>query len=279
MLSCGSAQSRGYEKSMHDRTTVHLRLIDTDVFLASWLAVYDGHGSHEASEYLENELHVLWKKKVNNSIGNVTERTLRNTFREADTRMCSTLSSMSDPRTSRPLQTAVPQLPTGSTAAVAIIVTVKGTGATFIQTANCGDSQILLLPGGSERSRMLSEVHTCALHREDVQRIDKMGGIDGESGKIMRRMELTRCFGSPYFKKFVTPNPHCDLTQLELGVPTTIVVATKGFWNEVGVGEAVQVLKENPDDSQAASSRLCHQALQKESQHNVSVIVANIFPK
>lgn len=277
MLSCGVTQSPGYEGSMQDRTAVHLRLVDTEVFLASWLAVYDGHGSREASEYLEKELHVLWKNKVNDRIGNVTERTLRNTFREADTRMCSTLASMSDPRTSRPLQTAVPRLPTGSTAAVAIIVTMKDTGATFVQTANCGDSQILLLPG--DGPRMLSEVHTCALHREDVQRIEKMGGIDGESGKIMRRMELTRCFGNPYFKKFVTPNPHCGLAQLEPDAATTIVVATKGLWNEVGAGEAIRALEEKPDDPRAASSILCNQALQKESKHNVSVIVANVFPK
>ena len=140
----------------------------------------------------------------------------------------------------------------GCTAAVAILIVAKDTGKTFVQTANCGDAQILWIGGDDDGPEMMTEVHT---------------------GGDTKTLGLTRCFGNPYLKKLLTPDPHCSLRRTERDA--TLVLATKGLWNVVGPDRVANVVKEEADP-RMASSRLCNEAIQKGSHANVSIIVANI---
>ncbi|XP_058206212.1 protein phosphatase 2C 57 [Rhododendron vialii] len=288
----GSVKLQGAREEMEDDAVV-VRSDDLDGF--SYAAVFDGHAGFSSVKFLREELYkecvttlqsglLLSGKDLNN-----TSKALQEAFEKADAKLLRWLDESRE------------EVESGSTATVLFI------GNERIFVAHVGDSCVVLSRSG--KAEVLTNPHRPygrnRVSLQEIKRITEAGGwiVDG---RICGDISVSRAFGDMRFKtkkkemlekgleegrwspKFisrvqftgdlVTATP--DIYQVTLGSDAEfILLASDGLWDYMNSSEAVNFVRDQlrkHGDVQLACEALGRAALDRRSQDNVSIVIADL---
>ncbi|KAI8565085.1 hypothetical protein RHMOL_Rhmol03G0233300 [Rhododendron molle] len=288
----GSVKLQGAREEMEDDAVV-VRSDDLDGF--SYAAVFDGHAGFSSVKFLREELYkecvttlqsglLLSGKDLNN-----TSKALQEAFERADAKLLHWLDESGE------------EVESGSTATVLFI------GNERIFVAHVGDSCVVLSRSG--KAEVLTNPHRPygrnRVSLQEIKRINEAGGwiVDG---RICGDISVSRAFGDMRFKtkkkemlekgleegrwspKFisrvqftgdlVTATP--DIYQVTLGSDAEfILLASDGLWDYMNSSDAVNFVRDQlrkHGDVQLACEALGRAALDRRSQDNVSIVIADL---
>lgn len=260
----------------------------------TYAAVFDGHAGFASAKFLKDELYnecaiALQDGSLleSNDVG-ATREALRKAFLEADRKLLSWLEEVND------------EVDSGSTATVMFV------GGGRLIVSHIGDSSVVL-------SRSGKPVQITSPHRpygnskvslDEIRRIKAAGGWV-TNGRICGDISVSRAFGDMRFKtkkkdmlekgiregkwtgKFasriklsgdwVTATP--DIYHADLGTDIEfIIVASDGLWDCMNSLDAVKFVRNQlrqHRDVQCACEALANAALKRNTQDNVSIIIAD----
>ncbi|KAH7854467.1 hypothetical protein Vadar_014136 [Vaccinium darrowii] len=288
----GSIKLQGAREEMEDDVVV-VRSDDLDGF--SYAAVFDGHAGFSSVKFLREELYkecvatlqrglLLSGKDLDN-----TSKALQEAFERADAKLLHWLDESGE------------EVESGSTATVLFI------GNERIFVAHVGDSCVVLSRSG--KAEILTNPHRPygrnRVSLQEIKRIREAGGwiVDG---RICGDISVSRAFGDMRFKtkknemlekglqegkwsqKFisriqfagdlVTATP--DIYQVTLGSDAEFVLlASDGLWDYINSSDAVDFVRNQlrkHGDVQLACEALGRAALDRRSQDNVSIVIADL---
>ncbi|KAE9464719.1 hypothetical protein C3L33_03369, partial [Rhododendron williamsianum] len=288
----GSVKLQGAREEMEDDAVV-VRSDDLDGF--SYAAVFDGHAGFSSVKFLREELYkecvttlqsglLLSGKDLNN-----TSKALQEAFERADAKLLHWLDKSGE------------EVESGSTATVLFI------GNERIFVAHVGDSCVVLSRSG--KAEVLTNPHRPygrnRVSLQEIKRIREAGGwiVDG---RICGDISVSRAFGDMRFKtkkkemlekgleegrwspKFisrvqftgdlVTATP--DIYQVTLGSDAELILlASDGLWDYMNSSDAVNFVRDQlrkHGDVQLACEALGRAALDRRSQDNVSIVIADL---
>ncbi|KAK2947955.1 putative Protein phosphatase 2C [Blattamonas nauphoetae] len=206
------------------------------------LAVFDGHGGREASEFCGENLPPILAAHLD--AGQPPNVALREAFLETNQQM--SRYDIND----------------GSTGAVCLITGDK------IYCANAGDTRIVLSRKG--RAVRLTFDHKADIP-EEVARINALGGYVSDK-RVMGILAVARALGDFFLHPYVTADPFLTVTNISPG-DEFVIVACDGVWDVISDDLACQIVATDSDPVQAAL-KLIDQAFLTGSTDNISVIVA-----
>ncbi|KAM6555531.1 hypothetical protein CsatB_002550 [Cannabis sativa] len=287
----GSTSLQGPREEMED--DVVLRSDGLDGF--SFAAVFDGHGGSASVKFLRDELYkecctalqggLLLTEKHFNTISDA----LQEAFQKADQKLLNWLELNGEDDES------------GSTATVILV------GNDMMFVSHIGDSCVVLSRSG--KVEVLSDPHrpygSNKVSLQEIKRIREAGGWI-VNGRICGDIAVSRAFGDQRFKtkknemlkkgveegrwteKFVsrvkfngdlvTASP--DVFQVALGKDAEFVLlASDGLWDYINSSEAVDFVRNQlrqHGDVQLASEKLAEAALDRRTQDNVSIVIADL---
>jgi serine/threonine protein phosphatase PrpC len=246
------------------------------------LGVFDGHGGSACSQFVAAQLPACFEAELN-----------QNT-----------------PTTAKALQAAILQVDKnfsqsernhGHVGCTAVVVALDGKE---IVCANSGDSRAVLVRKGAALD--LSSDHSPALRPDEVERIERLGGVLS-NGDILTRilawwygvelcarvyhqsgeggLNMTRSLGDTYLKPLVIPDPELAIEQMQ-EEDVLLIIASDGLWDVVTSEEAARhvagVLAMFPDavDTEAvvrrsALSLVCG-AQERGSSDNITAVVVRL---
>ncbi|KAI8565086.1 hypothetical protein RHMOL_Rhmol03G0233300 [Rhododendron molle] len=270
----GSVKLQGAREEMEDDAVV-VRSDDLDGF--SYAAVFDGHAGFSSVKFLREELYkecvttlqsglLLSGKDLNN-----TSKALQEAFERADAKLLHWLDESGE------------EVESGSTATVLFI------GNERIFVAHVGDSCVVLSRSG--KAEVLTNPHRPygrnRVSLQEIKRINEAGGwiVDG---RICGDISVSRAFGDMRFKTkkkevqftgdLVTATP--DIYQVTLGSDAEfILLASDGLWDYMNSSDAVNFVRDQlrkHGDVQLACEALGRAALDRRSQDNVSIVIADL---
>ncbi|PSS32986.1 Protein phosphatase [Actinidia chinensis var. chinensis] len=288
----GSTQLQGAREEMEDDVVI---VPSDDPGGFSYAAVFDGHAGFSSVEFLREELYkecvmalqggALLSGKDFNSI----KKALQEAFEKADAKLLNWLDESGE------------EVESGSTA------TVMFTGNERIFIAHVGDSCVVLSRSG--KTEVLTNPHrpygSNRVSLQEIRRISKAGGWI-VNGRICGDISVSRAFGDMRFKtkknemlekgvkegrwsqKFisriqfsgdlVTATP--DIFQIPLGPDAEfILLASDGLWDYMNSSDAVNFVSNQlrqHGDVQLACEALGRAALDRRSQDNVSIVIADL---
>lgn len=260
----------------------------------TYAAVFDGHAGFASAKFLKDELYkecaiALQDGSLleSNDLG-ATREALRKAFLEADRKLLSWLEEGND------------EVHSGSTATVMFV------GGNRLIISHIGDSSVVL-------SRSGKPVEITSPHRpygnrkaslDEIRRIKAAGGWI-TNGRICGDISVSRAFGDMRFKtkkkdmleegiregkwtkKFasriklsgdwVTATPDIYHADLDPDVEF-IIVASDGLWDCMSSSDAVKFVRNQlrqHRDVQCACEALANAALKRNTQDNVSIIIAD----
>ncbi|KAL8050743.1 hypothetical protein ABFS82_06G099800 [Erythranthe guttata] len=288
----GSVQLKGAREEMEDDVVV-VQSDSLDGF--SFAAVFDGHAGFSSVQFLRDELYrecmaalqggQLLKGKDFNAI----KKALQEAFERADEKLSKWLESNGEEEES------------GSTATATFlrddVLFVSHVGDSCVALSRSGKAEILTdshRPYGNNKASL-----------QEIRRIREAGGwiVDG---RICGDLSVSRAFGDVRFKtkknemvrkgveeglwtekfasriKFkadlVTATP--DVFQVELGSDTEfLVLASDGLWDYIKSSDAINFIRNHlreHGDVQMASEALAQMALNRRSQDNISIVIADL---
>lgn len=287
----GSTSLQGPRDEMED--VVVVRSDGLDGF--SFAAVFDGHGGFSSVKFLRDELYkeccaalqggILLSGKRFNEI----REALQEAFQKVDKKLLDQLELNGDEDES------------GATATVLFV----GNDLLFI--SHIGDSSVVLSRTGKEE--VLTNPHrpygSNQASLQEIRRIREAGGWI-VNGRICGDIAVSRAFGDKRFKtkknemvkkgveegrwseKFasrvqfsgdlVTASP--DVFQLALGKDAEfLLLASDGLWDYMNSSEAVDFVRDQlrkHGDVQHACEALAQAALDRHTQDNVSIVIADL---
>lgn len=261
----------------------------------SYAAVFDGHAGFSSVQFLREELHnecaaalqggLLLDSKDFTDI----RKALEKAFEAADSKLLSWLETNGE------------DIESGSTATVMFLRNDK------LFVSHVGDSSLVLSRSG--KPEMLTNSHrpygTNKVSLQEIKRIKEAGGwiVDG---RICGDISVSRAFGDMRFKtkknemlkkgveegiwtekfasrvKFsgdlVSSTP--DILQESLGPDVEFVLlASDGLWDYISSSQAVKFVRNQlreHGDVQMASDALARLALDRQSQDNISIVIADL---
>ncbi|OMO93598.1 phosphatase 2C (PP2C)-like protein [Corchorus olitorius] len=288
----GSTSVQGAREEMEDDLII--RSDGLDGF--SFAAVFDGHGGDSSVKFLRDELYkecvtalqggILLKGGDFNTIKNA----LTEAFENADKKLLNWLETIEDGDDE-----------SGSTATVMLI----GNEVVFI--SHIGDSSVALSRAG--KVEVLTDPHrpygSNKASLQEIKRIREAGGWI-VNGRICGDIAVSRAFGDTRFKtkknemlkkgveekrwseKFISriafsgdliiASP--DTFKVALGSDAEfILLASDGLWDYINSSDAVSFVRNQlreHGDVQLACDALAQAALEKGSQDNISIIIADL---
>ncbi|KAL4346450.1 hypothetical protein GQ457_17G023290 [Hibiscus cannabinus] len=287
----GSASVQGRREEMEDDLV--LRSDGLDGF--SFAAVFDGHGGVSSVKFLRDE---LYKECVTALQGGVLlkgdfnsiKKAIAEAFEIADKKLLNWLEKIGDGNDE-----------SGSTATVMLI----GNEVLFI--SHVGDSCVVLSRAG--KVQVLTDSHrpygSNQASLQEIKRIREAGGWIS-NGRICGDIAVSRAFGDTRFKtkknemlkkgveekrwseKFISRVVFND--DLVIASPDTfkvalgsdaefVLLASDGLWDYINSSDAVAFVRNQlreHGDVQVACDALAQAALDKGSQDNVSIIIADL---
>ncbi|KAF5960151.1 hypothetical protein HYC85_001360 [Camellia sinensis] len=267
----GSTRLQGAREEMEDDVVI-VRSDDLDGF--SFAAVFDGHAGFSSVKFLRDELYKECVKALQGGLllsgkdFNSIRKALKEAFENADAKL---------------LDENGEEVESGSTATVMFL----GNERIFI--AHVGDSCVVLSCTG--KAEVLTNPHRpYGSNKASLQEIRRIGEAGGwiVNGRICGDISVSRAFGDMRFKtkkneiKFsgdlVTVTP--DIFQVPLGSDAEfIILASDGLWDYMNSSEAVNFVRNQlrqHGDVQLACEALGRAALDRRSQDNVSIVIADL---
>ncbi|GAV89093.1 PP2C domain-containing protein [Cephalotus follicularis] len=286
----GSSCLQGAREEMED--DVIIRSDGLDAF--SFAAVFDGHGGFSAVKFLRDE---LYKECVAALQGGLLlsgkdfttiRKALREAFENADAKLIEWLVNNGDDES-------------GSTATVVLV------GKDMLFVSHVGDSSVVLSRSG--KAEVLTDSHrpygSNKASLQEIKRIREAGGWI-VNGRICGDISLSRAFGDVRFKtkknemlkkgfeegrwseKFIArvqfngdliiASP--DTFEVALGADAEfILLASDGLWDYMNSSDAIKFVRNQlrqHGDVQLACEALAGAALDRRSQDNVSIVIADL---
>ncbi|KAF8042845.1 hypothetical protein BT93_A1238 [Corymbia citriodora subsp. variegata] len=287
----GYASLQGAREEMEDDVVV--RPDGLDGF--SFAAVFDGHGGSSSAKFLRDE---LFKECVMSLKGglvlseqdiNSIQEALRGAFANADAKLVNWLETTEEEDES------------GSTATAIFL------GSDKIFVAHVGDSCVVLSRSG--KPEVLTNPHrpygSSKVSLNEIRRIREAGGWVS-NGRICGDISVSRAFGDIRYKtkkkemlqkgvkegrwseKFISriqfngdlviASP--DIYQVALGSDAEfIVLASDGLWDYINSSDAIEFVRNQlrqHGDVQLASEALAEVALDRRSQDNITIVIADL---
>ncbi|GMJ06355.1 thylakoid-associated phosphatase 38, PROTEIN PHOSPHATASE 1 [Hibiscus trionum] len=287
----GSASVQGRREEMEDDLVI--RSDGLDGF--SFAALFDGHGGVSSVKYLRDELYKECVTALQGGIllkgdFNSIKKALADAFDIADKKLLNWLEKIGDGNDE-----------SGSTATVMLI----GNEVLFI--SHVGDSCVVLSRAG--KVQILTDSHrpygSNQASLQEIKRIREAGGWIS-NGRICGDIAVSRAFGDTRFKtkknemlkkgveekrwseKFISRVVFND--DLVIASPDTfkvalgsdaefVLLASDGLWDYINSSDAVSFVRNQlreHGDVQVACDALAQAALDKGSQDNVSIIIADL---
>ncbi|ESW08499.1 hypothetical protein PHAVU_009G050800 [Phaseolus vulgaris] len=261
----------------------------------SFAAVFDGHGGFSSVEFLRDELYKECVEALQGGLLLVqkdfkaAKGALQEAFLKADTRLLKRLEMNGEEDES------------GATATAVFI------GGDELLISHIGDSSAVLCRSG--KAEVLTSPHrpygSNKTSLNEIRRIREAGGWIS-NGRICGDIAVSRAFGDMRFKtkknemlqkgvqegkwsaKFISRVQlnndlvvaYPDIYQVALGSDAEfIVLATDGLWDYISSSEAVSLVRDQlrkHGNIQLACESLAEAALDRRSQDNVSIIIADL---
>ncbi|XP_073306786.1 protein phosphatase 2C 57 [Primulina huaijiensis] len=289
----GSVKLKGARDEMEDDVVIINSDGGFDGF--SYAAVFDGHAGFSSVKFLREELYkecvaeLQGGHLLNGKDFKAIKKALTEAFENADAELLKWLETSSD------------EIESGATATAIFI----REDVMFI--THVGDSCVVLSKSG--KAEVLTNSHrpygNNKISLQEIKRINEAGGWI-VNGRICGEISVSRAFGDMRFKnkkhemlekgveegrwteKFVsrirfngdlvTASP--DVSQVFLGPDAEfILLASDGLWDYIKSSEAVDFVRKHlrqHGDVQMASEALAQLALNRYSQDNVSIIIADM---
>ncbi|PON72034.1 Protein phosphatase [Parasponia andersonii] len=287
----GSTSLQGPREEMED--DVVLRSDGLDGF--SFAAVLDGHGGSSSVNFLRDELYKEFCTALQGGLlltekhFNAIREAIQEVFQKVDQKLLTWLELNGEEDES------------GSTATVIFIgndkMFVSHVGDSCVVLSRSGEVEVLTNPHRPYGSNKVS--------LQEIRRIREAGGWI-VNGRICGDIAVSRAFGDQRFKtkknemltkgveegrwseKFVsrvqfsgdlvTASP--DVFQVALGTDAEFVLlASDGLWDYINSSEAVAFVRNQlrqHGDVQLASEKLAEAALDRRTQDNVSIVIADL---
>ncbi|XAR57600.1 Phosphoprotein phosphatase [Bertholletia excelsa] len=257
---------------------------------AHFFGVYDGHGGSQVANYCRDRLHSALAEELEIVISGLSDGNVKYNCQEQWKKAFTNCFLKIDAEVggNAALEPVAPET-VGSTAVVAIIC------SSHIIVANCGDSRAVLCRGKEPLALSLDHKP----NREDeYARIEASGGkvIQWYGHRVFGVLAMSRSIGDRYLKPWIIPNPEV------MFIPRTkddecLILASDGLWDVMTNEEVCDLARrrillwykkngvttlplgrgEGIDPAaQAAAECLSHQALQKGSKDNITVIVVDL---
>ncbi|KAI1633785.1 phosphatase 2C-like domain-containing protein [Biscogniauxia mediterranea] len=137
-----------------------------------------------------------------------------------------------------------------------------------LYTANVGDARIILCRSG--KALRLSYDHKGSDENEG-KRIANAGGLI-LNNRVNGVLAVTRALGDTYMKDLVTGHPYTTETVIQPEVDEFIIIACDGLWDVCSDQEAVDLVR-NMEDPSDASKLLVNHALSRFSTDNLSCMI------
>ncbi|KAH6658125.1 protein phosphatase 2C [Truncatella angustata] len=137
-----------------------------------------------------------------------------------------------------------------------------------LYTANVGDARIILCRSG--KALRLSYDHKGSDENEG-KRIANAGGLI-LNNRVNGVLAVTRALGDTYMKDLVTGHPYTTETVIQPEIDEFMIIACDGLWDVCSDQEAVDLVRNVEDPSQAAKMLVDH-ALTRFSTDNLSCMV------
>eukprot|EP00020_Sapocribrum_chincoteaguense_P011467 CAMPEP_0170732996 /NCGR_PEP_ID=MMETSP0437-20130122/1845_1 /TAXON_ID=0 /ORGANISM="Sexangularia sp." /LENGTH=375 /DNA_ID=CAMNT_0011071261 /DNA_START=147 /DNA_END=1274 /DNA_ORIENTATION=+ len=240
----GFAETQGFRPSMEDATAIFGQFRDSndeDLF-----GVFDGHGGHEASGIVSEELPDALELALAEEES--VEDALKRSFIDVHTSLVAP---------DRGIQC-------GTTA---IVMYVQGTRA---YVANVGDSRCVL--GNRDGSvRRVTTDHK-ATDPEEAARCRAKGAFVVR-GRIMGMIAISRALGDAELADFLIQEP--DVFSFDITPVDLVVLACDGVWDVLSDEQAIAVARSTRNPSVAAQ-RIRDASLAHGSRDNVSVVVVHL---
>ncbi|XP_043721723.1 protein phosphatase 2C 57-like isoform X1 [Telopea speciosissima] len=285
----GCCRLQGHREEMEDDVVVRTE----DGF--SFAAVFDGHAGFSSVKFLRDE---LFKECVEALQGgllltskdfNAVREALQEAFTNADTKLLNWLEVTAE------------EVESGSTATVMFV------GNDVLVISHVGDSSVVLCRSG--KAELLTGSHrpygSSNVSRQEIKRIKEAGGWI-VNGRICGDISVSRAFGDMRFKtkknemlekgveegrwsqKFISrlrfngdlviASP--DIHQVALGSDAEfILLATDGLWDYMKSSDTVRFVRtqlRQHGNVQIACEALAQAALDRGSQDNVSIVIADL---
>ncbi|KAH0686688.1 hypothetical protein KY284_017241 [Solanum tuberosum] len=288
----GSTMVQGPREEMEDDAVI-IQSDDLDGF--TYAAVFDGHAGFSSVKFLREELYkecvtalqggLLLNRKDLNAI----RKALQEAFENADRKLLNRLESSEKEDES------------GATATAVFV------GNDTLIIAHVGDSSVVLSRSG--KAEILTNSHrpygNNKVSLQEIRRINEAGGWI-VNGRICNDISVSRAFGDMRFKtkkkemlekgvkerrwseKFISriqfrgdlviASP--DVLQVKLGSDTEFVLlASDGLWDYMKSDEIVDFVRNQlreHGDVQIACEALARLALDRRTQDNVSIVIADL---
>ncbi|KAF7417812.1 hypothetical protein HZH68_000465 [Vespula germanica] len=218
-----SAALKNGKRKMEDR---HVEIYDLHTIcnvqndsLASYFAVFDGHGGEDAAVYCATHLHQYLAESIYYPTD--PERALCDAFHTTDTRF------IEKERTQKVI---------GGTTAVCVLLLDKK-----LYIAWVGDSLAMLV----KRGKVEELVYPHRLSRYDEsERIQQMGGMlafNQGTVRVNGVLAVSRAIGDVQYKPYVTSTPDTRCISLD-GTEDFLIIATDGVWDFVNTYDAAMIV-------------------------------------
>eukprot|EP01114_Cavostelium_apophysatum_P019480 TRINITY_DN6296_c0_g1_i2.p1 TRINITY_DN6296_c0_g1~~TRINITY_DN6296_c0_g1_i2.p1 ORF type:complete len:334 (-),score=77.35 TRINITY_DN6296_c0_g1_i2:325-1326(-) len=245
----GYAETIGRRPTMEDEIRVVGKL-RTNHQEEDYVAVFDGHGGKECSEFAAAHLHKILAKKLDELA--TVEQSLKQSFLELNEMIKTTNKGG------------------GTTALVALITEKK------VYIANAGDSRAVFLKG--DDTTAITNDHKPDLPEEE-DRIVKSGGkvtrITNKAGKTISRVNgmlaVSRALGDIFLQPHVTAEPEIHSFDMSPS-DKYLILGCDGVWDVLS-NEETTFLASLSDDPEEAAIKIRDTALNKGSADNISVAV------
>lgn len=288
----GSALLQGPREEMEDDAMI---VQSDDLAGFSYAAVFDGHAGFSSVRFLRDELYKECVRALHGGLLlkgkdlNVISKALQDAFENADAKLMTWL------------ETSGQEIESGSTATVVFV----SNDALFV--SHVGDSSVVFSRSG--KAEVLTTSHrpygSSRTSLDEIRRVREAGGWI-VNGRICGDISVSRAFGDMRFKnkkdemlekgvvegrwskkfasrvKFqshlLTASP--DVSQVNLGSDAEfILLASDGLWDYINSFEAVNFVRNQlweHGDVQRACEALARTALDRRSQDNISIIIADL---
>jgi len=264
-FSCGCHEIKGRRATMEDKSVV-FDFQDPAGRTATFVSVYDGHGGHEAAQFLGEHLHSNFQESSGWKGGNAL-LALEEAFATTDRQLLEA------------------EEPSGSCAVVAVLVD------SCLYVAHVGDCRAVLCSGDKWEAIRLTEDHKPD-RKDERDRILAAGGDVVEAGcwrvtsqYLSVMMATSRAFGDRAFKTGKHADAHLIISDPELKMQTLspsdhfLITACDGVWDVLSDQEACDVVRGVLDKKQNTASdvlarELVEAAYNRGSTDNISAIVS-----
>jgi len=224
-----------------------------------YFAIFDGHGGHEASEYVAKNLHEILDFNLSSYPGYLTgnlsdeeiKAAFKTTFREVDESMCVQYGMQA-----------------GSCALVAYF------SGNRLFMANLGDSRAVL--GTKQGPVAVTKDHKPSQNEEYKRIISNPGGfVSNENpARVQGQLSVSRAFGDSHLKPFVSSDPDifCKYLTNDLYF---LILGCDGVWDKITDEEAVSWTFKTKNPQEAATNIL---KKLKGRSDNISIVVIFLCP-